>query len=169
MKRSYINRGTKELARTGFKQKKTVPLQRTKLAKKSKSDVALTKERIQALLRKLVIERDGGCILRHYPEAGECGGYRKDGELILQFDHLNSRVHSISYADPRLGVCLCQRHHIFWKKQEPDLFTRLVRDQIGKQRADLLDRVQEDRTTHRKYAMDWKLEEIALKKQLGEI
>jgi hypothetical protein len=104
--------------------KRSAPLQRrTPLKRKSDSETAQIKERIQALLRAAVIQRDGGCIFRHYPEAGACGGYRKDGQLILQADHLNTRARNISYGDVRLAVCACQRHHIFWKPQHPDQYT----------------------------------------------
>src|SRR5205823_1491479 len=52
------------------------------------------------------IQRDRGCIFRHYPEAGACGGYRKDGALILRADHLNTRARNISYGDVRLAAAL---------------------------------------------------------------
>lgn len=112
--------------------------------------------------------RDGGCVLRHYvgaitPQYRMCGGYRKDGGLILQAEHLNSRSHAVSFSDSRLVVCLCQRHHIFYKKQHPDEFYRIVRRHIGKDRSDLLTRVQEDRSPHK---VDLKLELIALKNEL---
>ena len=38
--------------------------------KQGKSEMAQAKQGIQAILRQIVIARDGGCILRHYPEAG---------------------------------------------------------------------------------------------------
>src|SRR5665213_940960 len=47
----------------------------TPLRKSSKTPVALCKIRIQPLVRETAIIRDGGCVLRHYPEAGACGGY----------------------------------------------------------------------------------------------
>src|SRR5438477_3758505 len=80
--------------------KRSAPLQRrTPLKQRSDSETAQIKERIQALLRAAVIQRDGGCIFRHYSETEACGGYRKDGELILQADHLNTRARNISYGD----------------------------------------------------------------------
>jgi hypothetical protein len=80
--------------------KRSAPLQRrTPLKERSDSETAQIKERIQALLRAAVIQRDGGCIFRHYSETEACGGYRKDGELILQADHLNTRARNISYGD----------------------------------------------------------------------
>ena len=58
-------------------------MRRMQLAQKSSSDTALIKDEIQDLLREGAIKRDGGCILRHYPETGECGGYRNDGEVSI--------------------------------------------------------------------------------------
>lgn len=88
------------------------------LKAKSNNFTAQYKDRIQALLREIVIGHDGGCILRHYPEAGACGGYRKEGELILQAEHLNTRERNISYGDMRNIVCLCRHHHGQWKPKK---------------------------------------------------
>jgi hypothetical protein len=97
------------------------PLKRTPLKKKSTSPTAQIKGNIQALLREIVIIRDGCCILRDLPariryfyEVPDCNGYRKDGELILQADHLITRENNATYADSRLVVCVCQGHH-GWK------------------------------------------------------
>src|ERR1700733_1626491 len=87
------------------------------LREKSDSPTAQCKSRIQALLRAIAILRDGGCVLRFYSEAGACGGYRNDGELILQAEHLNTRERNISYGDIRNIECLCQRHHGYFKPQ----------------------------------------------------
>lgn len=150
MKRSPLKRSVK-------------PLKRSKLRVAGVSDVSEIKREIQSIIRAIAIHRDGGCVLRHYPETGKCGGYRKDGELILQFDHLNSRAYAVSYADVRLGVILCFRHHFYWKKQHPNEFITIIRKQIGKERSALLDRVQADRTPHK---VDWNLELLALKQEL---
>lgn len=138
------------------------PLKRAKLPLGARVGRETTKElktQIQAKLRAIRLILDGGCILRNYPETGACGGYRADGELICQFDHLNSRTHSISFADERLGVILCKRHHIFWKKQYPAQFEKIVRKIIGRERCKLLDRVRAD---YRPYKVDFKLETIRL-------
>jgi hypothetical protein len=127
------------------------------------------KDEIQATLRQIVIKRDGGCFLRKYPMAGRCGGWRKDGQLILQFEHLNSRAHAISFADERLGVCICRNHHIFWKPKEPDLYSRLSRDFIGPARSLLLDRVQADRRAYRMHLSDWKKALASLKAELQRL
>ena len=105
-----------------------------KLAFKHSSPSNDIKDEIQGLLRSIAIIRDGGCVLRDYPQTGKCGGYTKDGNLILQYDHLNSRTHSISFADERLGVLVCKRHHIFYKPQYPFEYERCVIDAIGKER-----------------------------------
>jgi len=108
------------------------------------------------------IQRDRGCIFRHYPEAGACGGYRKDGALILQADHLNTRARNISYGDVRLAVCACQRHHIFWKPQHPD------GEHIGPERSALLDRVIADQTPYRFFLSDWQKLEASLRSMIRE-
>ncbi len=122
------------------------------LRKKSKSTSAKAKERIQAKIRLLVIRRDGGCILRHYSEAGQCGGYNKDGELILQGEHLNGRANSVSYGEPENIVCLCQYHHIFFKKQQNALYWVLVRNHVGEKRWKKVQAWIMDRSSHRMFS-----------------
>lgn len=140
-------------------------MKRTPLKRKSNSPQALMKDQIQATLREIVIARDGGCILRHYRETGECGGYRNDGELILQAEHLHSRANASSFSDSRLVVCLCKRHHIFWKPQYPDMYYRIVKKHIGPERTKLLEAVQQDRSAHK---VDLALALVALKQELRE-
>ena len=98
------------------------------------------KKEIQAVLRQIVIKRDGGCFLRHYenqinPQYKKCGGYRKDGNLILQAEHLHSRSNAISFSDSRLVVCVCQRHHIYYKPQHSAEYNQLSEDFIGANKA----------------------------------
>lgn len=152
----------------GFKPRKPwIVTKRTALRVISEQETPQTKKRIQALLREGVIARDGGCFLRHYPQAGRCGSRpTKSGQIILQADHLNSRRHGVSFGDLRLAVCACERHHIHWKKQEPDLYTRLAREFIGPVRSALLDTVQND---HRPHKMDWKLVEFALRQEVAKL
>ena len=175
LKRSWLKRGSKVLSR-GTSELRRAPLdkgvsqlKRSRISMRGSSDTSVIKESIQALVREIVIIRDGGCIFRHYPEAGKCGGRRKDGELILQFDHLNSRVFSISYADTRLGICACERHHIKWKPQNSDMYSRLARKHIGEKRSLLLTRVQENRSPNRRYSHDWRLEEASLRQELKKL
>lgn len=141
-------------------------LRRTKLRVVGQSTTSELKRDIQALLRQIVIARDGGCILRHYPETGMCGGCRKDGGLILQAEHLHTRSNSASYADHRLVVCLCQRHHIFYKPQHSDEYYRIVKEHIGPVRTKLLEAVQAD---HRPHKMDWKVEKLFLEQYIKKM
>lgn len=138
-------------------------MRRSYLKRQGTSETAILKREIQRLLREIGLIRDKGCVFREYSQSGACGGYRNDGELILQFDHLHSRVHAISFADTRLGVIACFRHHFHWKKQYPAEYEKLVRHIIGKERCKLLDMVREDRRPHRQ---DLKLELLALEMEL---
>jgi len=108
--------------------------------------------------------------MRHYKneishQYRECGGWRKDGELILQGEHLHTRANASSFSDTRLLICLCQRHHIFYKPQHSDEYYRIVRKHIGKERSKLLTAVQEDRSSHK---VDLMLALVALKQELRE-
>lgn len=138
------------------------------MRKRAKTPVNECKDRIQELCRQIAIRRDGGCVFRDYPEAGRCGGYANDGHLILQYDHLNSRAHSISYGDTRFGICVCERHHIFWKRQYPAQYETIAKKVIGEKRAKLLDAVRADGKAHRMTEWDWAKVEIALQKELNE-
>lgn len=142
-------------------------MKRTPLRKKGKSETAQCKDRIQALLRQLAIKRDGGCVLRNYPEAGACGGFRKDGELILQAEHLNTRERNISYGDMRNIVCLCKRHHGCWKPQYSRLYWELIEKIIGKKRWKWLKRVEADKKSYPMGLHEWTKIEIGLKQELN--
>lgn len=142
-------------------------MKRTPLRKNSKSPVAQCKVSIQALLREIAIRRDGGCILRTYPEAGACGGYGpKSGKLILQAEHLNTRERNISFGDMRNIVCLCQRHHGYFKQQNGALYWDLVRRHIGPERWEWLRRVIADRKTYPMGIYEWAKIEMALKQDI---
>ncbi len=138
-------------------------LRRTKLRIVGHSTTSELKVEIQALLRQIVIIRDGGCWLRHFSQSGACGGYRNDGELILQAEHLHTRSNAASFSDSRLVVCICKRHHIYWKPQYSDLYNKLARDFIGKERSELWDKVRDDWRPHK---IDLKLEKLALEQEL---
>lgn len=127
------------------------------------SDESVLKDMIQAKLREVVIKRDGGCVLRDYPETGRCGPYKANGELVLQAEHLNSRSHAISFADSRLAVCLCQRHHIYWKPQNSQRYWEIIEGEIGPTRWELFKKVRADRMSHK---VDWKLALIGLEQEL---
>jgi hypothetical protein len=142
-------------------------MKRTALRRKSNSPTSECTERIQALLRAIAIARDGGCVLRHYVEAGACGGYRNDGELILQAEHLNTRERNISYGDMRNIVCLCRHHHGQWKPQYSALYWSLIRRHIGEQRWAWLERVIADNRSYPMGIHEWLIVEIALKAEMA--
>jgi len=146
-------------------QSKRKPIaKKTQLKRKGRTSSAKAKERIQTLIRKRAIERDGGCVLRHYPEAGRCGPIKESGEPVLQAEHLNNRAHSISYADMDNIVCLCSSHHLFFKKREPFLYWLLIRTHIGEKRWAKVEEWTKDRSPHRMFAADWlRLEESLTK------
>ena len=76
----------------------------TSLKIQGNSETSLVKQRIQDLVRAIVIKRDGGCIFRHSYDVTGCNGFTLDGRLILQADHLITRANSATYADTRLIV-----------------------------------------------------------------
>lgn len=113
------------------------------------------KKKIQAKLRERAIERDGGCILRLYSEAGKCGGYSSKG-LILQAEHLVGRANSASYADMDNIVCVCLNHHFFFKKRHGAIYWELVRKHIGEKRWEKVQAYERDKTPHHFVAGDWR-------------
>lgn len=142
-------------------------MKKTPLKRKSKTPVAKSKERIQALLREIAIERDGGCVLRHYPVAGKCGPEKENGEYILQAEHLNGRSSSISYGDMDNIVCLCLNHHFYFKKRQSALYWILIEKHIGRERWEKVSAWIQDKSAHRFYASDWVRIEEELKNQRG--
>lgn len=130
------------------------PLKRSALRKISIGSAATQKRRIQALLRQIVIERDGGCIFRIV--LGSCSG-------PLQAEHLNSRTHAHTFGDTRNIVCLCQYHHIFWKPKNGRLYWELIEQHLGKHLWAWLKLAESDKSPHK---MDWTLVELALQNEL---
>ena len=124
------------------------------------------KDEIQALLRQIVIKRDGGCVLRYIPEAGTCGGYKKDGNLIFQAEHLISRSHNVSFADLRNIVCLCKYHHGYWKPQNSRLYWELIEKIVGEERWAWIKKTEADK---KPYKMNWILIQLALKQELNKM
>lgn len=151
------------MKRTGFKFKPRKPLKRTKIRVVGHSDTSDMKIEIQSLVRELGILRDGGCILRHYPEAHRCGGYRNDGELILQAEHLVTRGNSATFGDMRNIVILCRYHHTSFKPQYSRQYWDLIRRHVGEDLWKWIKAVEEDTTA---YKVDWKLVILDLKNQL---
>src|SRR6185312_10951980 len=146
MKRSQLTR------KTPLKRGKS-QLRRTKLRVVGHSSTSELNIEIQGILRQIVMIRDGGCFLRNYRDQivsqyVNCGPTKKDGNLILQAEHLHSRANANSFSDSRLVVCCCQRHHFYYKKQYSAEYEQFARHFIGEERTKLLDRVREDRSSH---------------------
>jgi hypothetical protein len=163
LKRTPLQRKTplRRVSQLSYKKRANTIVAR--LATHSKDAVPQTKLRIQALLRSIVIKRDGGCILRGSPEAGACGGYgSKSGKLILQAEHLNSRSNSISFGDLRNIVCICQRHHLYFKPQHSRLYWELIESLIGPERWEWVKRVEKDKNPYRFTHYDWLKVEMGL-------
>jgi len=126
-----------------FGLQRRAPLKRkTPIAAHGRSDTATLKEAIQAELRRIVIARDGGCILRDSYDVPPCGGYAKDGHLVLQQDHLVTRANSTTFADPRLVVAVCKAHH-GWKSvgsnRNKAQYDAAVRSVLSEERVKLWD------------------------------
>ncbi len=49
-------------------------------------------------MRDIVIARDGGCLLLVVFDFSGCNGYAKEGQLILQGDHLIMRANSATLS-----------------------------------------------------------------------
>jgi hypothetical protein len=150
-------------------------VKRSPLAKESKNPTAECKKRIQSLLRQLAIRRDGGCVLRKDVPPGyiipACNGYAKNGELVFQYDHLNSRAFNVSYADIRLGVILCKGHH-GWKHftdHNKKLYDEIMRKMIEPKRRALWDAVENDRKSYPMGIYEWGKVEMALNNDLKGI
>lgn len=124
------------------------------------SETSVLKEEIQALLREVVMARDGGCILR---KTRPCSP-----DDVIQADHLITRGNSATYADSRLVVCLCRTHH-GWKHWHKEEYDALVKSILPKETVELWEKCErESWKPQRTGAYDWKLAIIALKKELKE-
>ena len=134
---------------------------RKPLRKKSKNPASQAKERIQALLREIVIARDKGCILRFIRK---CGG--EVGEAVLQADHLVTRANSATFSDSRLVVCICRNCH-GWKRWWKEEYDELVKTILPKERVTLWERAEKERKTHKPHqGINWNTEEAYLKQEL---
>lgn len=133
-------------------------MKRTFLRRHGKSETTVLKDEIQALVRQIVIKRDGGCILRNK---------RFCNDPVLQADHLITRANSATYADTRLIVCLCRSCHGGWKQWNPKEYDALVKTILPKERVELWERAERDSwKAKRTGASDWRLEIAALKQEL---
>lgn len=150
----------------GYLQRHTPLKRKTPLAALGKSDAALLKKKIQAELRRIVIARDKGCILR---DIRHCGGLPDTPGIVLQGDHLVTRANSATFADPRLVVCVCRSCH-YWKSVGGNInkaqYDALVRTLLPKDRVELWDKAIQDSWRPMRYSsMDWALELTFLKTQ----
>lgn len=132
------------------------------LAAVSKSDTATLKREIQALLRAIVIQRDGGCILKKI---------RHCTDTVLQADHLITRANSATYADSRLVVCVCRSCHA-WKSLGSNMrkgqYDALVKTILPPERVELWERAEEYLwRPHRTGAADWKLAKLVLEREFA--
>lgn len=155
-------------------------MKRTRLKQKSDSENSLVKERIQGLVRDIVILRDGGCVLRYLQDfdgdkrhlsfsVPRCNSYAKDGHLVLQADHLITRSNSATFSDTRLIVCICRGHH-GWKKWNEQRYNEIVRNLLSSDRVSLWDRCHAARYKPTRMGVsDWLKEEAALKQELARI
>lgn len=137
-----------------------------------KSDTATVKQEIQDVVREIVILRDGGCIARDQEWHESCGGYTKDGKLVLQADHLIERSNSATYAEPRLIVCVCKGLHGWkhFKKSNHDLYNQRMKELLPESRVRLWEQCEKDFwKPHRTSTMDWKLMLVALKQDLAKM
>ncbi len=149
---------------------------RTRLRSKTRTriaghtDTAEIKERIQALLRAIVIARDCGCILR---DVRHCNGLPGIPGVVLQADRLITRANSATYADTRLVVCVCRPCHA-WKScgsnRQKAQYDALARTLLPPDRVALWDRCeQESWCPHRTFMSDWRLAEVVLKQEVATL
>jgi hypothetical protein len=148
--------------------KKPTPAQKAWKAVKAQSSSEVKKE-IQKLLRQIVIIRDGGCIFRHYPEAGACSGWGSvSGELVIQADHISSRGNSLTYGLSQNVIGICAGHHGFWKKRHPALWAELTRKHIGEERFKQMVKLGSQTARQSFTAYDWGKVAIGLKAELKQ-
>jgi len=154
-------------AKSGFKKiskGSTTLVSRSTLRNSGKSEVSQCKKRIQALLRQLAIKRDQGCVLRHYQDMLH-PSYLSCSE-VLQAEHLNTRGSSGSFGDMRNIVCLCERHHIFFKPQHSQLYWEIIQKHLGEEGWAYYKRVRDDHRPNPMRLWDWQKIEMELSQQL---
>lgn len=145
------------------------PLKRkAPLRVKGISDTATIKDEIQALLREIVMLRDGQCILADI----RCNHIVGMPGVVFQAEHLIERSNSATYADSRLVVCVCRDCHGWkhFKKSNHDLYDVLVKQRISPERVALWEKCDANSwRPQRTSATDWKLTLIALKQELRQL
>ncbi len=140
----------------------------------SKTPSAIAKKEIQELLRQIgLVKQKGKCFFAGKEISGKIHSYctskdTKDGHLIMQYDHLNPREKNVSFANPDLGVVICQGVH-GWKSfsdTNKKLYDQAVRKYLSPKRRKLWKRVEADQKSYPMSAWDWAKEEIALIQEL---
>ena len=146
------------------------------IPKLGKSPVSVVKRDIQKQLRLNAIERDKTCVIsQHLDDVPEnwkvCGKLRKDGELIVQAEHLCSRAQSACYADMDNIVLVCMRHHFYFKTQRAPIYWDIIRKHIGEERWAKVKAWEKDTNVYRRSAEDWRniLKEITPTTLLEEL
>lgn len=137
------------------------PRRGRKIPKLGKSPVSVVKRQIQAQLRENAIERDKTCVVGQHKELLPenwyvCGPLRKDGEIIVQAEHLCGRTKSKCYADMDNIILLCMRHHFHFKRQRGALYWHIVRKHIGEERWARVQGWEADNAIYRYSAQDWR-------------
>lgn len=131
------------------------------IPKLGKFPVSVVKRQIQVQLRLNAITRDKTCVIsQHLEDLPDnwklCGKYRKDGQLVLQAEHLCGRAKSACYADMDNIVLLCSRHHLFFKKQRGALYWGIIRKHIGEIRWAKVQAWEIDNGVYRFSTEDWR-------------
>lgn len=131
-------------------------MKRTRLRLVGVSTTTEQKNEIQALVREIVMKRDGGCVLRKI---------RNCNDPVKQADHLVTRGNSATFADTRLIVCLCRSCH-GWKHWNKEEYDNVIRQVLSPERVKLWDACEKDHQAHKTYKPDWKMAILALKQEL---
>jgi len=82
-------------------------------------------------------------------------------------DHIIGRKISRTYSMSKNVICICWAHHSFWKKENPTLYTEIVKEYIGQETFDLIHELK-DEIAHYSLA-DWLEIEEQLKAELREL
>lgn len=144
------------------------------MRKNANTPSALAKVEIQELLRQVGLKwQNGTCFFLGKKIGGKvhsrCTSKEtKDGHIVMQYDHLNPRERNVSYANPLLGLVICQGLH-GWKSfndSNKKLYDDAARKYISVERRKLWKKVEEDHKSYLMTLWDWEKEIISLKAEL---
>ena len=99
--------------------------------------------------------------MRHYPETGQCSGY-------TAADHIITRGNAATYACLENVVCLCNRHHIYWKPQNPTLYVKFVKEYLG-DKYEWIEKAETYRPKHSFGEYEWRKIEMYLKQEYNKL